>query len=150
MKKNKIKKSLDRLPSKKDFDPWGYLDAQWAWDNFGNLSIEEAYDKFCKDPGNYQEDFMHMGPKAFSYYFRVIDKYMSEVEPEDEWDDCSGWIIGCGIESQIEQDKENCLSPRLLRLAEIVINRFGTFEINESEKEQVIDKWNEIKTKLTS
>jgi hypothetical protein len=141
-------KSQENLPTKKDFDPWGDLDAQWAWKNFGGLTIDSAYNKFCTYPETYQEDFMFMGPTAFSFYFSIIEKYMSTVQPEDEFDDCSGWIIGCGVEIQLENIESECLKQRVLRLVDIVINRFINFPIEDDDKLRVIEKWKEIKTKI--
>ncbi len=49
------------------------LDCRTAWENFGGLNLPQAYDRFCKNPHYYQEDFMFMGGKAFAYYFPVIE-----------------------------------------------------------------------------
>ena len=68
----------------RDFDPWGgQLDGQTAWRNFGELTIEGAFELFCTSPIIYVEDFMFMGPRAFTHYFPVIDRYVREVAPED-------------------------------------------------------------------
>ena len=63
-----------------DFDPvGGDLDAQYAWKNFGELTLKQAYDLFLTNPIHYQEDFMFMGGTAFDYYFPVIDRYIRQV-----------------------------------------------------------------------
>lgn len=92
-------------PVEKDFDPvGGCLDAQSAWRNFGGLNLIDAYEKFTSAPEVYQEDFMFMGSKAFEYYFPVIDRYLREIESEDDWDDCSAAILGSVITMQFEWD----------------------------------------------
>src|SRR5687767_9278711 len=91
------------LPSEEDFEAVGRdacLDAKTAWEHFGGLSLAEAYELFIDNPVNYQEDFMWMGTVAFAYYFPVLDRYLREVVPTDEDDDCYGWIIGEGVKMQ--------------------------------------------------
>jgi hypothetical protein len=92
------------LPTARDFDPYrGDLDAKWAWDNFGGLSIERAYEVFIERPEIYQEDFMFMGGRAFEYYFPVIDRYLREVKVDrDTLGDCEAWILGAVIVAQID------------------------------------------------
>ena len=73
------------LPRVEDFtctpNPKDDLDGYYAWQNFGGLTVAEAYTKFCESPHIYQEDFMFMGDAAFVFYFPVIDQYLREVEP---------------------------------------------------------------------
>ena len=75
-----------KLPTIEDFTytPNGVhdLDGFHAWKEFGGLTIDDAYKKFCQVPDNYQEDFMFMGDAAFIFYFPVIDKYIREEEAE--------------------------------------------------------------------
>ena len=72
-----------KLPSEGDFDPYhGCLDAQCAWRNFGGLDLDSAYRKFCENPSYYQEDFMFMGPAAFTFYFPVVDRYLREIRSD--------------------------------------------------------------------
>ena len=61
-----------RLPSKEDFVPYGTLDELRAWENFGGLSLDEAYDKLCENPLYYQEDFMWMESKHLRSIFRPL------------------------------------------------------------------------------
>lgn len=98
---------LDRpsspLPSQSDFDPVGCdLDAQSAWNNFGGLTMAEAYEKFLTVPESYQEDFMFMGSRAFAYYFPVVDRYLRTVSlaPSD-LGDCEASILGSAIANQL-------------------------------------------------
>ncbi len=75
------------LPGEVDFDPLGgCLDAQCAWRHFGGKSLREAYDLLSTKPIHFLEDFMWMGPSAFTYYFPVIDGFVREVvgDPEQE------------------------------------------------------------------
>jgi hypothetical protein len=79
-----------KVPTVEDFtctpkpeDDW---DGFCAWKNFGGLTVDEAYQKFCQAPEHYQEDFMFMGDAAFTFYFPVIDRYIKEKEPEYQMD----------------------------------------------------------------
>ena len=69
------------LPNQKDFYQSELnLDGHRAWKNFGGLTVDQAYEKFCENPGYYQEDFMFMGGPAFTFYFPIIDRYIREKE----------------------------------------------------------------------
>lgn len=136
---------MNALPAEKDFDPYqGCLDAQCAWKNFGGLSVEEAYSRFCENPLCYQEDFMFMGWKAFVYYFPVIEKFLNEIEPEDETDDCEAWILGCGIESQVKEHKKRInedMATKLKSLCDSVIVKFGKMDLNKTDKNRILKQW---------
>ena len=126
-----LKDLNEKLPEEKDFDPWnGFLDAQCAWKNFGGLNLCEAFEKFCDNPLKYQEDFMFMGPKAFAYYYPVLDKYLREVQPDDEDDDCEAWGIVCAFEMQLIEGK-NYFSKKLIdkisEIHDVAINRFSKY-----------------------
>ncbi len=147
MKRNKVTERII-LPSENDFDQYsGCLDAQTAWKNFGGLSVDAAYDKFCNCPDNYQEDFMWMGPKAFSFYFDVLERYLTTIEPDDESDDCKAEIIGCGVIMQLHNIEPDILINRILKLSNLVIERFMALPVNDKTKKRVIRKWKEVKTK---
>ena len=92
-----------KLPDQKDFykselDP----DGKTAWNNFGGLTIAEAYEKFCERPYTYQEDFMFMGYAAFVFYFPIIDKYIREVEFLIAFSNDT-YILSKGIEIRLEK-----------------------------------------------
>ena len=133
------------LPKQKDFDPYEEcLDAQCAWKNFGGLSIEEAYAKFCENPSYYQEDFMLMDWKGFVYYLSVIERFLKEAEPEDEYDDCEAWILGCAVESQVEEHKKKIaedMDNRLKSLCDSVLARFERMSIGEKDKKRILKQW---------
>ena len=90
------------LPTEADFDPFGGgLDAQCAWGYFGGNSIRNAFKLFRSKPYIHCEDFMFMGPKAFDYYFPVLDRYVCEsLGVEDEEDDVA--YVGAAIETQMD------------------------------------------------
>jgi hypothetical protein len=53
------------LPSQEDF---GFEHGQnYAWENFGNLTLGEAWELFIGVPESYQERFMWMGSVAFAF-----------------------------------------------------------------------------------
>jgi len=47
---------------------------------------------------------MWMFPRAFEYYYPVVDRYLRSVSVHDGgaafYGDCQAWILGCAIESQ--------------------------------------------------
>jgi hypothetical protein len=61
-------------------------DAFDAWKNFGGLTVDEAYQRFCENAERYQEDFMFMGDAAFVFCFPVVEKYIREEEPNFKLD----------------------------------------------------------------
>jgi len=140
------------LPKEKDFDPnEGCLDAQCAWKDLGGLSVDDAYTKFCDNPNCYQEDFMFMGWKAFIYYLPVIERFLKEVEPEDEYDDCVAWILGCAVESQVEAHKEKVsedMGSRLMTLCDSTLSRFEGMKLSEKDKKRILKQWTKTREKL--
>lgn len=93
-----------KLPTVEDFvctaKPEDDLDGFCAWKNFGGLTVEEAYEKFCQCSETYQEDFMFMGDAAFVFYFPVIDRYIREEESGYEFD-CETHILGQCIDAHV-------------------------------------------------
>jgi hypothetical protein len=135
---------LTSLPTENDFDPYcGDLDAQSAWRSFGGLTLQQAYEKFCEVPEVHQEDFMFMGWKAFSFYLPVLEKYLAEVVPVDDMDDCEGWILGCAIEAQIHENDQidDGMRSRLISLAENVIGRFEKLDLTVRTRKRVLKQW---------
>jgi hypothetical protein len=139
------------VPSCVDFDPYGSdLDAHSAWENFGSLTLPQAYAKFCENPLNYQEDFMFMGGKAFAFYFPVIERHLFECTPTAD-DDCQSWIIGEGIMLQLKWPTASEILPlrhRLLRLAEHVLGKLDS--LAPDDQARVTKAWMELKSTLES
>ena len=138
-----------KLPNKKDFNAYpGYLDEESAWENFGDLTIDDAYLKFCENPINYQEDFMFMGWQAFKFYFPVIETYIQKATLDE--DDSEFWILGCGIENQIEKQKlDKNFYQKIHNLAKFTIEKTMTSTLPEKEKKKINKVWSLIKKKTT-
>ena len=138
------------LPSQEDFSAFpGTLDEMTAWNNFGNKSLEEAYNIFCKNPEYYQEDFMFMGWKAFLFYFPVIEKYIKEVEIIEDYDDYQFYILGEVIKSQIASQKlENPLLNKIIDLSDVVLEKTQKSILCASDKKCIISSWQKLKNKL--
>jgi hypothetical protein len=110
-----------RLPTQQDFDPYGEdLDAQWAWKNFGGLTVDQAKAKFTQRPEIYYEDFMSMGGKAFAYYYPVIDSFVREVPllPLKDRNEHEVWIVAQCIENQCR----GCNDPYIRHLNRDVLD----------------------------
>jgi hypothetical protein len=93
-----------KLPTIEDFtsDPENDLDGEFAWRQFGGLTVDEAYDKFCERPDLRPEDFMAMGDAAFVFYFPVIDRYMRQKEPQEEFD-LAAHFLASAISEHVSQ-----------------------------------------------
>lgn len=136
------------LPTERDFDPWnGNLDAQCAWKHFGGLTLDEAKARFLENPLCYQEDFMFMGPKAFAYYYPVIEDYLRNVPDADNFDDHESWILAHCVRMQFAG---NDLAPirhlaeRVLDLANFITTNIRRFGGDEGERKRVADAWMEL------
>jgi len=148
------KRDSTALPTQADFDPWGDLDAQWAWRNFGGLTLDQAHAKFQENPLWYQEDFMFMGLRAFAYYFPVIDHHLRNVpENHDGGDDHQAWILAHAIMQQFEVAHLpilKTLAPAIRDLAAYVqqmIHRFGT---TATEQMRVADAWKQVMEQINA
>lgn len=146
-KKKPPKSWLGPLPGQADFDPWGNLDAQWAWRNFGGLTLDQAHAKFRENPLYYQEDFMFMGPRAFAYYFPVVDNHLRSVPETDNQHDHQAWILAKCLHNQFDPanlGQVRHLARAVLDLARYVkdeIHRFGEYP---DEQERVAQAWAEL------
>jgi hypothetical protein len=136
------------LPTQHDFDPWkGNLDAHSAWEHFGGLTLVEAQSRFQENPIYYQEDFMFMGPKAFAYYYPVIDSYLRNVPDADNFDDHESWILAQCVRSQFEGNDLapiRHLAPRVLDLADFIRTNIRRFGGDDSERQRVGDAWADV------
>ena len=133
------------LPEKVDFFLGETdLDGHRAWRNFGGLTIEEAKLKFKENPLHYQEDFMFMGWNAFVYYFPVIFDYLSDIVPVNDTDDCLAFIIGCGIECQLQSNIKplsSLQSTKIKHLSNIVKSKFTSDILEKYEVQRIQEQW---------
>lgn len=147
--KAKSEPAAEELPTEKDFDPWnGFLDAQSAWKQFGGLDLEQAYQKFCENPLNYQEDFMFMGPKAFKFYFPVVARYLRECPFPDEYGDSQAWILGRAMSSQLEESTDDELQNAIGDLCHYVRTHLSQYAETQSEQERINAAWLELEGQL--
>jgi hypothetical protein len=136
-----------RLPTEQHFDPYGGdLDAQWAWKNFGGLTLEEAKVKFRQIPEHYYEDFMFMGGKAFAYYYPVIDSYLRETPtlPPEDRDDRQAWILPQCIKEQFQgwnYPYVRHLTRDVLDLCRFVRENLTLFGSDPQELEAIDEQW---------
>jgi hypothetical protein len=139
-----------RLPTEHDFNPWNDpTDAHAAWHDFGGLTLDEAYAKFCDNSLYYQEDFMFMGGKAFAYYFPVIEKYLRHVPDVSPCgaDDREAWILAKCIENQFRGDNAphvQHLKERVLDLANFVREHLHRFGEDGDERQKIANAWSEL------
>lgn len=145
---------MEALPSEADFVVYGCLDEQWAWKQFGGLTLDEAKAKFLENPLRHQEDFMWMGAPAFAFYFPVLDEYLRSVpDREAPEDDSHAGIIGYGIKFQYEQKQVDALRPLIpavLALAEYVLANLHRFGRDEEDQQRVAREWTEMVARVRS
>jgi hypothetical protein len=139
---------MTTLPTEEDFDPLGGdLDAQWAWENFGGLTLDAAKEKFPQKPECYYEDFMSMGSRAFSFYFPVIETYLIDTPVEYEgWDRCA-WILVHAIKSQLQRDTKSVvlhLLPRIRHLIQFVRQDIARFDDESEGQSRILLAWTEL------
>jgi hypothetical protein len=137
-----------KLPTQEDFDPWGGdLDAQWAWTNFGGLTLDAAKEKFRQKPECYYEDFMSMGSRAFSFYFSVVETYLIDSPAEYEgWDRCA-WILAHAIKSQLQRETKSVvlhLLPRIRHLIQFVRQNIAHFDDESEGQSRILLAWTEL------
>jgi hypothetical protein len=136
------------LPNEQDFDLIaGGLDAQFAWENFGGLTLEEAYPKFSENPHYYQECFMAMGSKAFAFYFPVIEDFLRQPFVPGEDDDRQAWILALCIRNQFSDrglPDVRHLIPRVIVLCEYVLANAEQFDPQQVEWARVDLAWHEL------
>ena len=140
----------DSLPSKADFNPWGptALDAEWAWGNFGGLTLTDAHTKFRDHPDVYQEDFMFMGGKAFAFYFPVIEAFLHDVpDHANDGDDHESWILAKCIEYQFDDQTASevvHLADRVIALSRYVRKNIQRFGYDAAERMRITEAWQEL------
>ena len=71
---------MNIIPTEKDINPFGDLDAAWAVKSFLGKDVEQILALFRKEGEiySYIEDLGWMGSYAFSYYFQAVIKYYYE------------------------------------------------------------------------
>ncbi|MDB6132267.1 MAG: hypothetical protein JWM59_510 [Verrucomicrobiales bacterium] len=140
------------IPGPSDFylEPGG--DAAFAWQMFGGLSLEEAYVEFLKDPWLRQEDFSWMLPKAFEYYYPVVDRYLRSVNIHDEdechEDGCEARGLGFSIESQFHWTggarPADYVVREIRRLSLFVRGHLSHYSKDPEERARIDESWRKL------
>ena len=127
------------------------LDALSAWKHFGELSLDQAYEKFLTNPIHYQGSYMFMGLNAFDYYFPVIDRYLRTVQYVDESDDCEADILGWCVIAQFDGNS-TIISDRLCMeisdLADFVRSNLGRLSSNSKGQKRIDKSWRQVQNKV--
>jgi len=152
-----VSDSMDgSLPTKSDFNPWGpdALDAEYAWTNFGGLTLQEAHAKYQEEPHIYQEDFMFMGGKAFAFYFPVVEDHLRGVpNAENQGDDHQSWILAKGIQNQFHADTAQHvlhLADRIIALSHFIRRNIRRFGDDDEERDRIAGAWQELEQDVRS
>ncbi len=122
-----------------------------AWEHFGGLTLEEAYEQFCARPEIYQEDFMFMGWTAFRYYFPVIETYLHEAKPHDEFDECQAWILATIISfhwEQADHGRNPELIQRLANLCAHVRSHLDRYTLQPERQKEIDIAWAQLEDRI--
>jgi len=141
-------RSPSPLPREKDFDPYnGDLDCQHALEVFGGMTLDQAYLEFCDRPEIYQEDFMFMGPKAFIYYFPVVDRYLREVTSKDVNEDCEAEILGKAIKGQLDHGvvvQSTTVLLEIRGLTDFVLAEVARYSASKKIRKEIHTTWTQL------
>ncbi len=145
------------IPSQPDFCNELKGDAGYAWRNFGGLTLEAAYWKFIESPQTNQEDFMWMFPKAFEYYYPVLDRYLRSVNVSDDVhginDGCRAWFLGCALEEQFHwtdgSRPPDYVVGEIRDLSHYVRHHLSQYSNHQSERDRIDDSWQKLDETLS-
>jgi hypothetical protein len=142
----------ESLPRASDFDHTGCdLDGQEAIRIFCGMPLEQAYNVFMEHPEIHIENFMHMGAKAFAYYFPVIDRYLRETRSNCKLADCNTDILASVIEIRLDDITLTRSAELLLEirsLTDFVQAYSSRFSGSKITRKRIRDKWARIAVKL--
>jgi hypothetical protein len=146
------------LPIQSDFCIELGGDAGYAWSNLGGLSLEAAYQKFLECPEVNYEDFGWMFPRAFEYYYPVVDRYLRSANVADEFyhfdDGCQAGVLGFCLKSQFHW-KDGSRPPdyvvsEIRELAQFVRHHLHHYSPDPSEQERIDACWEKLQGTLSA
>ena len=92
-----------------------------------------------------------MGWRAFIYYLPVIETYLHEVQPSDEFDDSEAWILALAIASQTEKKQIGSIGDlcfRLLKLCTYVKSHLKQYAHDLKRQQEINDEWTKLENAL--
>ena len=122
------------IPSQADFQlapERNYdLDGWHAWDTFGGLSLDQAYEVFRTSALDCQEDLMWMAPRPFCFYLPVALRYIQAADSSGDSD-----IVNClapAIQFQFggKHDITDAF-PCIRAICGYVLSHYSKFEVSE-------------------
>ena len=136
------------LPTEDEFCPRGGRASFAAWNCFGTLSLEEAYQLLLGDPVTIEEQFAHMGPVAFDYYFPVIDRYIRGVDPRDPEDSREARSLGYTVAVQLVDTIDPRLNAEISDLVSHVLTHLSDYAPHKTAQRKVAGAWKRVEKKL--
>ena len=145
------------IPVQSDFCIELSGDAGYAWRNIGGMTLEAAYEKFFECPEINQEDFMWMFPRAFEYYYPVVDRYLRSADIGDDFyhfdEGCQAWILGCCLESQFHwadgSRPPDYVVSEIRALAQFVRDHLHHYSLDPDEKTRIDSCWVKLQETLS-
>lgn len=91
-----------------------------------------------------------MGPKAFAYYFPVIDRFLRDwAESSDDSVDNCAWILACAMIAQMEITGPAALAiatvSEIAGLAAFVIQEADRYTDDILERKRLVKEWRKVK-----
>ncbi len=136
------------LPTEYDFCPRGGRAAEAAWKCYGNLTLEQAYQRLLSNPVENEEQFAHMGPVAFDYYFPVIDRFLRGVDPRDQNDHREARALGYTISAQLVGTLEPSLKEEISDLVKHVLGNPRAYAHHKTGRRKLVGAWRRVETRL--
>ena len=90
---------------------------------------------------------MFMGPKAFAYYFPVIDRYLRDVHGEESDGDCHAGILGSAIAGQLAAPAPPSLrsiASEVAELASHVLENLARYTPDKRMQQWTFRKWSKV------
>jgi len=125
------------IPTEDEISPYNSLDEQWALPHLLGKSLADLEREFTTDDNiayQYQEDFMWIGDKAFSYYFPAYKSYFES--PLSEGDSTLLSAILMTLKRRMEEAPDSVLqiADTMLAMLDYIDGHYDKFA-NASDEE---------------
>jgi len=113
---------MTRLPSASDFNIHNSLDEIRACEHFLGKTIAEAERLLAEAPHYYDEDFIHMGPKAFDFYMQAAINCVKVATDDDVIR-----AMRAAISTRFEINDLTLGTERVLEMINYIVEHFDQF-----------------------
>lgn len=140
--KNQFHQIDSNIPTRDEICIYNSLDERMALKHFLHRSADEIENYFKTEAGEaafYGEDLLHMGPRAFQYYFPAYRHYLESTEAEDDFETAQS-IIGT-IKQRYKHEKSSLvpIKEEVLQCLDYLVNHPVKFNL-EGEFKAVLEE----------